>query len=60
MDVTILTGMAHELSNYQFHPTQTMKHLDTGETEVSFQCESIREVAYERVRERLKNLPLLA
>ena len=43
-------GMDYELSNYQFHPTQMMKHFDTGEIEVSFRCESIREVAYECVR----------
>ena len=43
-------GMDYELSNYQFHPTQTITHLDTGEIEVSFWCESIREVAYECVR----------
>ena len=43
-------GMAYELSNYQFHPTQTVTHLDNDEIEVSFWCESIREVAYECVR----------
>jgi predicted DNA-binding transcriptional regulator YafY len=44
------TGMEYELSNYQFHPTQTMKTLDNGEAEVSFYCESMREVAYECLR----------
>lgn len=43
-------GMEYELSNYQFHPSQTMKTLDSGEVEVSFYCESIREVAYECLR----------
>lgn len=43
-------GMEYELSNYQFHPTQTMKTLDNGEIEVSFYCESMREVAYECLR----------
>lgn len=41
---------AHELASYQFHPSQTMTRLPTGEVEVSFACESIREVAYECFR----------
>lgn len=41
---------AHELANYQFHPTQTMTVLPSGEIEVSFHCESVREVAYECFR----------
>lgn len=41
---------AHELSTYQFHPTQTMTVLPTGEVEISFHCESVREVAYECFR----------
>lgn len=41
---------AHELSSYQFHPSQTVKELPGGEVEVSFFCESIREVAYECFR----------
>ena len=40
----------HELSTYQFHPSQTMIVLPSGEVEVSFYCESIREVAYECFR----------
>lgn len=43
-------GTAHELSNYQFHPSQTMSVLPGGEIEVRFYCESIREVAYECFR----------
>jgi len=41
---------AHELKSYQFHPSQTMTTLHNGEVEVSFRCESIREVAYECFR----------
>ncbi len=41
---------AHELMSYQFHPTQTMSTLPSGEVEVTFQCESIREIAYECFR----------
>ena len=40
----------HELSTYQFHPSQTMTVLPSGEVEVSFFCESIVEVAYECFR----------
>lgn len=40
----------HSLSGYQFHPTQTMTRLPSGEIEISFFCESIREVAYECFR----------
>lgn len=43
-------GTAHELSTYQFHPSQTMAVLPNGEIEVAFHCESIREVAYECFR----------
>jgi predicted DNA-binding transcriptional regulator YafY len=43
-------GTAHELSSYQFHPSQTMSVLPGGGIEVSFYCESIREVAYECFR----------
>lgn len=43
-------GMEYELSNYQFHPTQTMETLESGEIEICFYCESIREVAYECLR----------
>lgn len=43
-------GTAHELSSYQFHPSQTMTILSGGEIEVSFYCESVREVAYECFR----------
>jgi predicted DNA-binding transcriptional regulator YafY len=39
-----------ELANYQFHPTQSMTILDSGEIEVAFSCESVREVAYECLR----------
>lgn len=41
---------AHELANYQFHPNQTTTVLPGGEVEVSFRCESVREVAYECFR----------
>lgn len=41
---------AYELLTYQFHPTQTMTVLATGEVEISFHCESVREVAYECFR----------
>ena len=41
---------AHELSTYQFHPSQTMTVLPTGEIDITFYCESIREVAYECFR----------
>ena len=41
---------AHELASYQFHPTQTMTVLPSGEVEVAFHCESVREVAYECFR----------
>jgi predicted DNA-binding transcriptional regulator YafY len=41
---------AHELSTYQFHPSQTMTLLTTGEIEITFNCESVREVAYECFR----------
>lgn len=41
---------AHSLVGYQFHPTQTMTKFPNGEIEVSFYCESIREVAYECFR----------
>lgn len=43
-------GTAHELSTYQFHPSQTMTVLPSGEIEIAFYCESIREVAYECFR----------
>ena len=43
-------GTAHELKSYQFHPSQTMTVLPTDEVEVTFHCESIREVAYECFR----------
>jgi predicted DNA-binding transcriptional regulator YafY len=43
-------GTAHELSSYQFHPSQTMTVLPDGEVEISFHCESIQEVAYECFR----------
>lgn len=43
-------GAACELSNYQFHPSQEMTVLPTGEIEVTFYCESVREVAYECFR----------
>jgi len=41
---------AHELSTYQFHPSQTMTVLPTGEIDITFYCESVREVAYECFR----------
>ncbi len=41
---------AHELSTYQFHPSQIMAVLPSGEIEISFCCESVREVAYECFR----------
>lgn len=41
---------AHELASYQFHPSQTMSILPSGEVEVKFECESVREVAYECFR----------
>lgn len=41
---------AHELKSYQFHPSQTMTVLPTREVEITFHCESIREVAYECFR----------
>ena len=41
---------AHELSTYQFHPSQSMTALPSGEVEISFCCESVREVAYECFR----------
>ncbi len=43
-------GTAHELSTYQFHPSQTMTVLPSGEIDICFYCESIREVAYECFR----------
>ena len=41
---------AYELATYQFHPSQTVTVLPSGEVEVTFECESIREVAYECFR----------
>jgi predicted DNA-binding transcriptional regulator YafY len=41
---------AYELTHYQFHPSQTISRLPSGEVEISFYCESIREVAYECFR----------
>ena len=41
---------AHELASYQFHPSQTVTALPSGEVEVTFECESVREVAYECFR----------
>ena len=38
---------APALYKYQFHPTQKFKTLDNGEIEISFYCESVREVALE-------------
>ena len=38
---------APALHKYEFHPTQKLKILKTGEIEISFYCESVREVALE-------------
>lgn len=41
---------AHALESYQFHPSQKKTLLPSGEVEISFHCESIREVAHECFR----------
>lgn len=40
----------HEVEHYRFHPSQTVTVHETGEVEVVFTCESVREVAYECFR----------
>lgn len=40
----------HAVEHYRFHPSQTVSVRETGEVEVVFTCESVREVAYECVR----------
>ena len=45
--LTFKPEAAPSLHKYEFHPTQKLKTLDTGEIEISFHCESVREVALE-------------
>lgn len=40
----------HDLEHYRFHPSQKLRVVESGEVEVTFACESVREVAYECVR----------
>lgn len=40
----------HDLEHYRFHPSQKLRVAESGEVEVTFACESVREVAYECVR----------
>jgi len=45
--LTFKPEAAPALHKYEFHPTQKQKILGTGEIEISFHCESLREVALE-------------